>query len=392
MLFIYLLSITVLIFIYFEIIHLTKPKSPLRLIPKDWQVSFKPGSLKANGYIEVHNRHKRMEVMIPSFKINPTLLSNRFVDNSKVNIKIIPEHPDINCRKDDYWEAYIVKSKKSTRINIELSFPNLDDDISENDLESLWINVIWSNYGPFGKTKQYNGFVVPISKPRIPNIQNKAYYLNKKILLIPIKTHILGMLDNPYDVISNYCSEIIQPGDILAIGETPLAIMQGRYVIPNSIKLSPLAKLLCRNFHPTSSLATAYGMQSLIDLIGPTRSLFSWFIGGISKLIGIKGIFYRLAGEQARLIDDITGTTPPYDQTIVLGPNSQKEFCNKSSNLLGIDIAIVDVNDLGKVKILQCNNPKIRNLLTSVLKSNPAGNANEHTPLVLIRSSNKEQN
>ena len=40
----------------------------------------------------------------------------------------------------------------------------------------------------------------------------------------------------------------------------------------------------------------------------------------------IKGIFYRLAGKQARLIDDITGTTPPYDKSIVLGPKDSQIF------------------------------------------------------------------
>ena len=44
-------------------------------------------------------------------------------------------------------------------------------------------------------------------------------------------------------------------------------------------------------------------------------------------------MFYRLAGEQARLIDDITGTTPPYDQVIVLGPINTKKFCNEIANV-----------------------------------------------------------
>ena len=65
-----------------------------------------------------------------------------------------------------------------------------------------------------------------------------------------------------------------------------------------------------RVFHPTSSLATACGMQTLIDLVGPTRVLAAWIGGLLMKLVGIPGGFYRLAGDQARLIDDITGTTP----------------------------------------------------------------------------------
>ncbi len=108
-------------------------------------------------------------------------------------------------------------------------------------------------------------------------------------------------------------------------------------------------------------------------------------VGVLLKLVGIKGGFYRLAGKQARLIDDLTGTTPPYDQTIVLGPVLTKEFCEKASFELGVDVAVVDVNDLGRVKILASNKTCNRSLVKKALRSNPAGNANEQTPLVLVR-------
>jgi len=96
-------------------------------------------------------------------------------------------------------------------------------------------------------------------------------------------------------------------------------------------------------------------------------------------------MFYRLAGEQARLIDDITGTTPPYDKSIVLGPKDTDSFCVNASRELKINLAVVDVNDLGKVKILSTNNIKNTAIIKRALTSNPAGNANQHTPLVLIR-------
>ena len=115
------------------------------------------------------------------------------------------------------------------------------------------------------------------------------------------------------------------------------------------------------------------------------KVILSFIFGVTGKLIGIKGLFYRLAGQQARLIDDITGTTPPYDQTIVLGPKSAKEICETVSRKLDIDVAIVDVNDLGRVKVLAANKKCKKSFLLKALKSNPAGNANEQTPIVLVR-------
>ena len=126
-------------------------------------------------------------------------------------------------------------------------------------------------------------------------------------------------------------------------------------------------------------------MQTLINIYGPTRVILSWLIGGIFKFFGIKGVFYRLAGQQARLIDDITGTTPPYDKTIVLGPKDTQSFCIKASKELKVDVAVVDVNDLGRVKILSTNRINNTELIKRALKSNPAGNANQQTPIVMIK-------
>ena len=48
-------------------------------------------------------------------------------------------------------------------------------------------------------------------------------------------------------------------------------------------------------------------------------------------------------------------------------------------------MAVVDVNDLGRVKILSTNNIKNTEIIKRALATNPAGNANQQTPLVLIK-------
>tara|TARA_Y100001968_G_C19332756_1_gene705177 strand:- start:820 stop:1206 length:387 start_codon:yes stop_codon:yes gene_type:complete len=128
-------------------------------------------------------------------------------------------------------------------------------------------------------------------------------------------------------------------------------------------------------------------MQSLINTVGPSRVIISWIIGAIGKTIFIKGLFYRLAGEQARLIDDVTGSTPPYDKSIVFGPIDTRNFCKVVSQRLGVSVAIVDVNDLGRVKVLATNKKCNVKLLKRALRSNPAGNDNEQTPIVIVRPS-----
>ncbi|WP_269605365.1 hypothetical protein [Prochlorococcus marinus] len=316
--------------------------------------------------------------MIPSFTVNPQLIGISTNEIIKINTKIKPLHPDEEEQKNDYWSAYILKAKKSTFVEIEIEYEIKNTAIDK--IKCLWLDIEWGNYGPFGSYKRYDGFVLPyfLDLPKDDSYNNK--------LIEPIKTHILGTLDDPIDILKTYMPLNCRPTDILTIGESPLAIMQGRYIDYRNINASLISRLICKGFHPTSSLATAPGMQTLINISGPTRVIISWLIGGIFKLFGVKGIFYRLAGEQARLIDDITGTTPPYDKSIVLGPKDTQTFCIEVAKKLNIDVAVVDVNDLGRVKVLSTSNVNNAEIIKRALTSNPAGNANQQTPLVLIRS------
>ena len=382
-----LLFLIIILFLFLEVSHYLKPSSPLKIKPQNWEIKVNHKQVDIKGSLIIENPDSSMEIMVPKFSINPTLIGNKSTSKLQPQIKIYPNHPDQSHRKDNYWSAYIVKSKNSTEVQVQLLVESTDNEQIDDILESIWLEIKWINYGPFGQIDRHDGLAIPIKKYN-QEANNKQWIESVKgIKMLPIKTHILGRLDDPFQTLINYTSLISKPGDILTIGETPLAIMQGRYILPSTIKVSFLSRFLCSFFHPTSSLATGCGMQTLIDIQGPTRILFAWGIGALLKVLGFKGFFYVLAGNQARLIDDITGTTPPYDQTIVLGPIELKRFCTIASKRLGIHIAIVDVNDLGKVKILAASENCNHKLLHKALISNPAGNANEHTPLVLIRPS-----
>ena len=377
--FINYLFIVLIILILIEINHYFRQYSPLIIKPKEFKKIILDSSHKYIVLVEIKNSNRKMEVMIPFFNVNPQLIGISKNEITKINSKITPLHPETEEeQKNEYWSTYILKGTKSTYVEIEIEYEIKNTALKK--IDCLWIDIEWGNYGPFGFLKRFNGFVLPnslnISKENPSNTH----------LICPIKTHILGSLDDPIEILKSYLPKNYLPTDILTIGESPLAIMQGRYVDYRNVKASFISKLICKGFHPTSSLATARGMQTLINISGPTRVIISWLIGGIFKLIGVKGIFYRLAGEQARLIDDISGTTPPYDKCIVLGPKDTKNLCIEAADKLNINVAVVDVNDLGRVKILSTNNVNNNQKIKRALTSNPAGNANQQTPIVLIRS------
>ena len=380
-----LLGLTLL---WLELRHRLRPASPLRLQAGPFEVEASGAGLEVSGTITLSNPHQRMEVMVPEIELRPTLLGRGDLGGITVSSRIEALHPDEDSRPDGYWAAYIVKGNKSTQARIRIRLGGSGGQALDPALlDTLWLEILWINYGPFGRLQRRDAILVPLQQPVPLTAEAARWREGDRCRVLPVGTHLLGVLDDPEAVLRRYAGGLIQPGDVLTIGETPLAVMQGRYQHPANLAPSMLARLLCRVFHPTSSLATACGLQSLIDVVGPAQVLGAWMVGLGLKLVGSKGWFYRLAGDQARLIDDITGTTPPYDQTIVLGPKQPAAFCAAMARCLGVAVAVVDVNDLGRVKVLASSPNCDEALLERALRPNPAGNANERTPLVLVRPS-----
>ena len=67
--------------------------------------------------------------------------------------------------------------------------------------------------------------------------------------------------------------------------------------------------------------------------------------------------------------------------------NTNEYVMQQIQQATGLGAAIVDVNDLKAVKILAATSKVSHSLLEEALRSNPAGNADEQTPVVLIRPS-----
>ncbi|MDM7937519.1 MAG: F420-0:Gamma-glutamyl ligase [Cyanobium sp. CZS 48M] len=383
--------------LWLELRHRLRPASPLRLSSGPWTTRWNnKGTVTLEGSFRIANPHGRMEVMVPELQLRPTVLGRQDLSRLQVSANVVADHPDEPTRPDGYWAAYIVKGHKSTqfRATVRINLPGRGANGPSPEerhtqlqelLDTLWLEVIWINYGPFGRLERREGFLVPVRHPAPLDPATAVWRDGDRCRVLPVPTHLLGVLDDAAEVLSRYAGPMLRPGDILTIGETPLAVIQGRYRHPSMVQPSCLARLLCRVFHPTSSLATACGLQTLIDNVGPARVLCAWLAGSLMKLVGSKGGFYRLAGDQARLIDDITGTTPPYDQTIVLGPDQPERSCQQLAQALGVPVAVVDVNDLGRVKVLASSAGCDEDLLMRALRPNPAGNANERTPLVLVR-------
>ena len=386
MFFINLIFIFLFVIICVDLYIKYSPKTNLFLVPVDYKLRKKDDHSEVIIDLKIINKSKHKETMVSDLKPNLDFFkskNNEYIEKVDYEQNIYIYSGNVKKNIKSYWPTTIIKANSELLIEVNLKFRN---NVIKNKIKYIWVKIFWDNYGHFGITKKQDSFLVNLNR----HIHNKKDLipipLSRSYKAIALKTDLLGSFDDPIDTVINYCKDITKENDILTIGETPLAIMQGRYISPQNLRYSFFSKLLCYFFHPTSSLATACGMQLLIDKIGITRIAFSLILGFLFKCIGVKGIFYRLTGFESSLIDDISGTVVPYDKSIVMGPINTKLFCDKLSKQLKVEVAVVDVNDLGGVKILASSNNSVNKILKEILKVNPAGNSDEKTPIVLIRN------
>jgi len=208
-----------------------------------------------------------------------------------------------------------------------------------------------------------------------------------EIELKSVRTRIFTDKDNIVDMIVKYAKQDVGPDDVVSVAESVVAITQGRIVRPEDMKVSFLARILCRFIPQEGSLSSCYGMQSAMDAEGQWRILFALIIGMFAKLVGKNGVFYQLAGPQAPLVDDVTGTMPPFDKCLVYGPHDPNGVAEEIKRRLGCyGAAVADVNDLKRAAVLGVSAGLDPKELAHILIDNPFGNASQRTPIVIMKN------
>lgn len=206
---------------------------------------------------------------------------------------------------------------------------------------------------------------------------------------IPIKTRILLPGDDIVAVIKEYTADKTEPGDIIVVSESPLAITQGRAIPVKDIKVGLLASILWRFVGKVSygiGLRAPTSMQAAIDEAGHLRIIFAAVISAFGKLVGRKGDFYRIAGKQVALIDAAyTSPVPPYDECVIKGPKDPDKVARKIKAETGLEAAIMDINDIGGSWVIGKSDGIKTKPLEDIMRSNPQGQGDQLTPLCLVR-------
>jgi len=204
--------------------------------------------------------------------------------------------------------------------------------------------------------------------------------------VIPLRTHIITEKDDLISLVQKYTADIAEPGDIIALAESMVAIAQGRAILPKTVRPGLLARFICRFPGKDGSLATPQAMQLAIKEVGRARILLGCTAALLGRLVGRRGDFYRVAGQELALFDDIAGTVWPFEKHIVMGPKNARGVAAKIKEATGVDAVIVDVNDMKCVDIIGATDGLDREVVVNALRDNPFGNDDQLTPIVVIKA------
>ena len=206
-----------------------------------------------------------------------------------------------------------------------------------------------------------------------------------------IKTRFVTQNDDYIDLLKEYVGGIYRDGDIVSISEKIISICQGRIVRREDVKIGRLAKFLARFATGESARGCGVGspikMQYAIDKKGALRIFAAAALGGACKMIGIKGVFYMIAGREVTGLDGFYGAVwEEYKDIGIEIPKEPDAVCQEIKEKLGISSMIVDANDLGQEIFGRSSDiPFEESALKKLIRDNPAGQGRQMTPLVLIR-------
>lgn len=205
------------------------------------------------------------------------------------------------------------------------------------------------------------------------------------VVAIPVRTPLVRRSDDMIALVRDCVAGIARPSDVIAVSETAVAIAQGQAVSAEYIRPSKLAYALSRRADPMATVSQPESLQIVIDRVGAAKVLYASAMNAAGRLAGRRGLFYEIMGEAIAAIDGYTGTMPPFERAIVFAPQQPDAFAQSVADAIGIACAVVDANDLEKAKILGASRGVHRSNVERALLANPHGNADEQTPLVVLK-------
>ena len=206
-----------------------------------------------------------------------------------------------------------------------------------------------------------------------------------------IHTHFIEIGEDYNELVERYVKPLWQEGDLLAVAEKIVSLCQNNVIPKKDVKVTKLAKFLSRfaTQHNSAGIGVGdvYKMQYAIDLNGGAKVFFAAVCAGFGKLVGKKGIFYDMVGEEVRGLDGFyPDVFPVYGEYGIPLPKNPNGVCNEIKEKTGISCIIIDANDFTRDILGRSDDVTLSDeQLCEIIRDNPAGQDDQCTPFILIR-------
>ena len=202
---------------------------------------------------------------------------------------------------------------------------------------------------------------------------------------------LIGFGENLEDLLKEYVAPFYQKGDWVAVSEKIFSISQNLVRHTSTIKVSWLARFIQKGIKKHKNMMgwdVPEKIQIAIEQAGFWRIIPAMILGVLGKLVGLRGVFWVVAGNRISEIDGVPNDAPPYDEWFVLPPPFPQKDCEKLEAKLDMpvvtaDANYIDVQVLGVSKGVGLDKKTVR----LVLLDNPLGQhtSNMMTPFVIVR-------
>ena len=205
-----------------------------------------------------------------------------------------------------------------------------------------------------------------------------------------IKTHFVQIGESYIDLVKRYVLPLWQPGDLLSSSEKIIALCQKRVVYKKDMPVGSLARFLSR-FASSSTAGigvnSPYKMQFAINEVGAARVIWATVCAGVGKLLGRRGVFYEMVGQEVSGLDGFYDHEfEEYGEYGIRIPTEPDRVCDEVEAETGVQMMIVDANDLNVEILGHASSVDLdEDALKALIADNPAGQSRELTPFILIR-------
>ena len=213
----------------------------------------------------------------------------------------------------------------------------------------------------------------------------------KKYDRFAIQTHFVEVGESQVELIEKYVRPLYQEGDMVSFGAKVMAMCTNNVKTREQVKPGFWANLLWRFAginHTGVGMPEPYKLQLVIDMCGLPRVLLAVVCSAVTKLFGIKGVFYKVCGQGVGGIDGFyfRSSFERYKELALINPPNPVELCNELEKATGIPVVLMDANDIEQNQLGKCDNfPLTDDEIQDAMQDNPSGQGDELTPLILIR-------